>query len=36
MKRESDLRINDIKDGVEKILSQTKNVSEKEFLEDIV
>jgi len=36
MKRESFLRINDIKDSVEKILSETKNVTEKEFVEDIV
>lgn len=36
MKRDSFLRINDIKDSTEKILSATKNVTEKEFIEDIV
>jgi len=36
MKRESFSRINDIIDNTEKILSATKNVTEKEFIEDIV
>lgn len=36
MKRESYLRINDIRENTEKILTATKNVTEKEFIEDII
>lgn len=36
MKRESSLRINDIKESTEKILTATKNVTEQEFIENIV
>lgn len=36
MKRENYLRINDIKENTKKILSATKKITEKEFIEDIV
>ncbi len=36
MKRESALRITDIKEYTKKILAATKNIDEKQFIEDIV
>lgn len=36
MKRKSDLRIKDIKEYVDKILVATKNITEEEFIKDIV
>lgn len=36
MKRKSDLRVKDIKEYVDKILVATKNITEEEFIKDIV
>jgi len=36
MKREGPLRIDDIKEYTNKILTSTENISEKQFIEDIV